>query len=334
MTRSVRFASPLVASFVSIAAVASLSSFAAGCAVEPSDSERFREAIPTQEEVALRVPGAETNSAGGMTKQTFGGGGLRIATLPGAGGTARYYQFTRDITNAVDFGTAVILGSVWAIVHTEPTTLDAKTAVWGPGAASALEPAIWKLTVKEVGNAEYDYALEGQARGGGAWLTVMHGHGFGKSRPEHKTGWFEWDNDTYRTLDPARAKDEGKTKVTYDLTKLPATIAVELRPGAAKGWADVKVVHADAGAGTVEITGVGDIDDSKTTQLEDIHLLSRWTPKGSGRADIEMKNGDLPFIVTARECWSESFSRVYYQDTVSFEPTSGQESACALPATP
>src|SRR5205085_11413025 len=113
------------------------------------------------------------------------------------------------------------------------------------------------------------------AKNGGAWITVMHGHGFGKSRPEHKTGSFEWDNDAYRTLDPARAKDEGTTKVTYDLTKLPATIAVELRPGATKGWADVTVTHADAGAGSVEIAALGDIDDSKTTQLEDIHLLSR-----------------------------------------------------------
>lgn len=309
---------------------------AAGCAIKPDDSERFREAIPTQDDVALRIPGSDPTKTGGNItgKSLTASGSLRIATLTGGATdpTARYYRFTRDITNAVDFGTAVILGSVWAIVHTEPTSIDDKTAVWGPGSASALEPAIWKLTVKEVGAAEYDYALEGQARGGGAWITVMNGHGFGKSRPEHKTGWFEWDNDAYRSLDPARAKDEGKTKVTYDLTKLPATIAVELRPGAAKGWADVTVTHADAGAGEVAITGLGDIDDTKSTQLEDIHLVSRWTPAGSGRADIELKNGDLPFTVTASECWASDFTRVYYEDTVSFEPTTGSSSACALPA--
>ena len=122
--------------------------------------------------------------------------------------------------------------------------------------------------------------------------------------------------------------------LSFSLSKLPATIAVELRPGDGKGWADVKVTHADAGAGTVEISGIGDIDDSKTTQLENIHLLSRWTSAGSGRADIELKNGDLPFTVTARECWSTSFERVYYQDTVNFEPATGQESSCALPAAP
>jgi hypothetical protein len=325
MIGSVRFASLLLTSVV-------FGSFVTGCAIKPDDSERFREAIPRQEQVALRVPGADAMNAGSVGKTS-----IRIktdpsGTLSGADATARYYRFTRDMTNAVDFGTAVILGSVWAIVHTEPTSIDDKTAIWGPGAASALEPAVWKLTVKEVGAAEYDYVLEGQPRSGGAWLTVMQGHGFGKASPQHETGWFQWDNDNYRKLDPARAKDEGTTKVTYDLAKIPATIAVELRPNASKGWADVTVTHAEAGAGSVAITGLGDIDDSKTTQLEDIHLVSRWTSKGSGRADIELKSGDLPFTVTARECWSESFARVYYEDTVSFEPKTGSEAACALPA--
>src|SRR5688572_7839959 len=127
--RTVRFASLLLTSLV-------FGSFAAGCAIKPDDSDRFREAIPTQEQVALRIPGAEAASTGSVGKAS-----LRIKTDPGSGtltgadSTARYYRFTRDMTNAVDFGTAVILGSVWAIVHTTPTSIDDKTAVWGPGAA-------------------------------------------------------------------------------------------------------------------------------------------------------------------------------------------------------
>src|SRR5690606_19770383 len=134
VVRSVRFAIPLLGSLV-------VGAVAGGCSAPTSDADRFREAIPNQEEVALRVPGAETANTGNVGKQT-----LRIADLASGDGTARYYRFSRDLTNVVDFGTAVILGSVWAIVHTEPTTVDAKTAVWGPGAASALEPAVWKFT--------------------------------------------------------------------------------------------------------------------------------------------------------------------------------------------
>jgi hypothetical protein len=309
--------------------VSALAVFANGCAAPASDdAERFREAVPHQEEVALRVPGSAT-AANATTKSA----GLRIANGPGLGGgasTARYYQFTRDITGAVDFTTAVMLGGIWAIVHSPPTSTEAKRAVWGPGAANALEPAVWRFTVDEVGDAEYDYVLEGQPKNGGTWLTVMRGHGYGKSRPEHKQGWFEVDNDNYKALEPTRGRDEGKTKVSYDLRQIPATIAVELRPDAAKGWADITVTHGQAGAGKVAITSLGDIDDSKATKLEDITLVSRWSSDGSGRADIAMKNGDMPFTVEATECWSNSFARVYYEDTVDFEPQVGEPNICAF----
>lgn len=298
-----------------------------GCAVKQDDADRFRDAVPESDDVALKVPGGQ--GGGAQTK------GLHVATNGTSGttsATARYYRFTRDMTSAVDFGTAVILGGVWLIVHSEPTSIDAKHAVWGPGQGNALDPVVWRFTVTEVGDKEYDYALEGQPKAGGAFLTVLKGHGYGKERAEHRSGWFVADNDAYRTLDPDRAKDYGTTKVTFDLRALPATIAVELRPGEARGHADVLVTHEEQGAGAVEITALGDIDDSKATKLEDVHLLSRWTTTGSGRADVDMKGGDLPAEVTATECWSDSFARVYYKDTVDYEPPSGDASACALPA--
>ncbi len=312
------------ACFVSV-----VSAFGAGCAPtsEDDDAERFREALPVQDELALRVPGGTS----GATKTA----GLRIASGGGTNATARYYQFTRDMTSAVDYGTAVILGGIWGVVHSPPTTLEPKKAVWGPGSGNALEPAIWKLTVTEVGTAEYDYVLEGQSKSGGAWLTVVKGHGYGKAHADHKKGWFEWDNDAYKTLEPTRGKDEGTTKVTYALAQLPASISVELRPhptDLAKGWADVKVVHAQGGAGSVDITTLSDVNDAKNTKLEDVRLVSQWTSNGSGRADISMKNGDLPFTVDAAECWSSAFARVYYKDTVDFEAPTGDASVCALPA--
>ncbi len=317
----------MIKALFAVSAISLVTAFAAGCAVNPNESERFREALPLQEEVALRVPGG-ANAASASTRSA---GGIRIATETGISSTnARYYQMTRDLTGAVDFTTAVILGGVWAIVHSEPTSIESKKAVWGPGAANALEPAVWRFTVNEVGDAEYDYVLEGQPKQGGDWLPVLNGHGFGKSRPEHKQGWFKVDNDNYKKLEPTRGHDEGTAKVTFDLRQLPATINVEIRPDAAKGWVDVNVTHETQGAGKVEILGLGDIDDSKATKLEDIHLLSRWSSDGSGRADVTMKNGDLPFTVDASECWSSSFARVFYQDTVNYEPQTGDQKACVF----
>jgi hypothetical protein len=309
------------------AAVIVIGACATGCVVEQTDdADRFREAIPQSDDVALRVPGA---SGAGARAQ-----GLRIATSGGgaADASAKYYRFTRDITRAVDGATAVILGGIWAIVHTPPTTVSANQAVWGPGQSNALEPVVWRFTVTEVGAAEYDYVLEGQPKGGSGFTAVLRGHGYGKSRPEHRTGWFLADNDAFRTLDPDHAKDEGTTKVTFDLTAAPATIAVELKPGVDRGWANVLVTHEAGGAGSVAIEGLGDIDDTKSTQHEDIDLRSRWTTTGSGRADVRLAGGDLPFTVNASECWSSSFARVYYKDTVDYEAPSGDATSCALPA--
>src|SRR5689334_13963876 len=149
---------------IAIVVALSTASSVIGCAVPADDADRFREPIPLEEEVALRVPKGDGVRS---TSQ-----GLHVTTEGTAAAPARYYQLTRDLTSAVDFGTAVILGGIWTIVNSPPTTLEPKKAVWGPGSANALEPAVWRFTVTEVGAAEYDYVLEGQPRAGGAFRTV------------------------------------------------------------------------------------------------------------------------------------------------------------------
>jgi hypothetical protein len=73
------------------------------------------------------------------------------------------------------------------------------------------------------------------------------------------------------------------------------------------------------------------VDDSKMTELEDIAIDSRWRAEGAGRADIVIAGGDLPAapgLVSAVECWGSDFTRSYYSDSINFEPSEGQPSAC------
>jgi hypothetical protein len=318
---------------IRLLAVAAAVGFAAqGCTVSSatSNADKFREALPLQEDVALNVP-ASTTGGGVSTKSLGGGGSIHIDT-PTDNGGAQYYQFTREITGAVDFTTGVILGGIWAIVHTEPTSIDENHAVWGPGSGNALDPAIWRFTVTALGNEEYSYVLEGQSKAGGAFLPILNGHGYGSSRPEHRSGWFLANNDNYKTLEPTDGHDTGTTKITFDLTKLPATIDVELRPVATQGSLDINVSHEAAGAGLIDIKGTTDIDPSKATKLEDVHLISEWNSTGAGRGDVVMSGGDLPLTVNASECWSSAFARTYYKDTVNYEPASGDSASCAFSA--
>jgi hypothetical protein len=311
----------LACAFVTTAAAA------IGCQPKQDDADRFRQAVPQADEVALKVPGAGSTSSTTTKDVRLSGGPTPTTTSD-----AEYYRFTRDLTNGVDWGTGIILGAVWLVVNTPPTTIDTNHAVWGPGNGNALDPVTWRFSVTEVGDHEYDYVLEGQRKGSSDFVTVLNGHGYGEERPEHKTGWFLANNDAFHTLDPDNAHDTGTTKVTFDLRALPATIDVELKHPADGSFANVDVTHEAGGAGAVVVSAHADIDPTKGSKLEDIALTSRWLTDGSGRADVEIKGGDMPLTVDASECWSPTFARVYYKDTVNYEAATGSESACSLTA--
>src|SRR6266542_2143585 len=109
---------------------------ALGCAAKTDEGDKFREALPATSDVNLSVP----RSGDATSAQT-----LAIGSSDGTSGYAKFYTFTRIVTGA-------ILGTLWLVVHTHPTTIDEHQATWGPGSGDALSPVVWRLTVKEVGN--------------------------------------------------------------------------------------------------------------------------------------------------------------------------------------
>lgn len=306
-------------------AVSSLSLLALqGCIVQ-SEADRFKEAVPKGDEVKTGVPGS---SGSGQSSSK----GIHLATATGSG-TARYYEFTREITWGADVVTGAILGAVKLVTDEKPTTLESKKAVWGPWTGSALEPVTWRFTVEEVATDDFDYVLEGKPRNGSdsEYKVVLRGKGYGKANSAYRTGNFSVDNDAYKALDPAHGKDAGSAKVVYDLKNLEKrNIKVALTLPASGGSADIDVQHDTGGAGTVNIVAHTDLDGSKSTKAEDITIFSRWNAGGAGRADITIQGGDVPQVVKGSECWSTSFGRVYYSDSVSSEPTVGDATACAF----
>lgn len=307
---------------------AAVVTMATGCiATRGDDAEKFREPIPTSEEVSLAIPGS--SGAGSVTESTRTAG----SASDDATGYAEWYRFTRDVADGVDWTTAYILGSAWIVVHVPPTTIDAKHAVWGPGRADALSPVVWRFVVTEVADREFDYVLEGRPKDSTSdadFLPVWKGHGYGKAHPEHRNGWFVLDGDAYAKLDPMRAKHLGTTKITHHLSSWPTTLAAELRPAPAGAWIDIAVTHQKDGSGAVDLSGLTDIEDVKDGNPEDVVVHSRWATSGAGRADAQMSGGSLPVLVKASECWSSSFVRSYYTDSVGFEPTEGSVEACAF----
>lgn len=313
----------------SVLLAASLMVVGGGCATEADDASRFREGIPTSDEVALAVP----KGASGTTTKS-------LSPKGGAVTTAHWYGFTRDVADGVDHGTGQILGLVWAIVHLPPTKVEPSRATWGPG-SDPLDPITWRFVAIEVAEDEYDYRLEGRPKAStddADFRAILSGHGYGKAHPNHRMGTFTIDNDAKNAMDPARADDVGTVRIDYALRAFPTTISTAITPvpsSPEKGWFTVNLSrHAD-GAGVLDVTALGDVEDEKDGIPEDVLVRSRWTREGAGRADVKVANGSLPATireVVVSECWSTSFARTYYTDSASIEPTSGDASACPYPA--
>jgi hypothetical protein len=309
------------------------------CTLQTSeDSSRYSQAIPQTKDVALAVPGS---TAGGSATQsthaalgTESFGGLHTLGNPTpAGGYAQWYVFTRDVADSVDWGTGVILGAVWIIVHTKPTSVSSHQAEWGPGQGDALDPVSYRLTVDEIASEEYNYKLEGRPKASTSeadFKVILGGHGYGESRPEHKMGSFTLDQDAYNALDPLRAHDSGQVAVKFDGRQFPATIEADVKHTADAEWYNVTVTHNADGSGEVDIVAHGDVSEPRNGTLEDVTLKSRWNASGAGRADVKVTGGDISGMVLGSECWSTAFATTYYNDSANYKPTQGTASSCVF----
>lgn len=313
------------------------------------DGAEYREAVPARE--AVLVAGPETDADDGADADAASAQSTRgtLAAGPlGAGAFAEWYGFTRAVRGSVNLVTAAVLGSAGVIVRTEPTSVQDGEATWGPY-TDALEPVTYRFRVTRLARAEYDYVLEGRPRASHSdqdYRTVLRGHGFGKRHAQHGEGDFTIDLDVARALDPfAHQNDSGTVHVAHHLPRdwaagaddLPRRIVAEVTPDPAlnpESFAIASDANAD-GTGSLHVTARADVDDGKSTQLEDIAIESRWRGDGAGRADIVIAGGDVPAdpgSVSAVECWGDDFARSYYADSLDIEPSEGQASACVYGA--
>lgn len=325
--------------------LASAAFTATGCTLEKSDDVAgYREALPEAANVRVAGPESASDTSAGTAAAESGSGFLTDGAAPAAA-TAEWYRFTRSVRDGVNLTTASILGSVWYVAHTEPTTVGDGFAEWGPY-TDALEPVTWRLRIERIEEHEYRYALEGRPRASRTnvdYLTVLSGTGYGRADGRHGDGEFRVDLDAARTLDPEKHSDDaGSVTITHDLPPgirrrlgaLPREITANIDPPG-DAWMTVTSKANEDGTGQIDLSALVDVDDSKLTELEDVAMLSRWRADGAGRADVAIAEGDVPSEIGAlsiSECWGSDFSRVYYLDSVNAEPTAGDASACVYAA--
>ena len=306
----------------------------AGCVLDTSDEgEEFREAVP--ETTAVRLAGPEDEAAAAAPSSSL------QSTEPWADGPwAKYYGFTRQVRDGINRATLEVLSGVWYVIHTRPSDVSAGTATWGPW-TDDLSPVTSRFRVTRNDDGSYRYVLQGKPRGASddAYRTVLDGIGYRKNDARHGQGGFTVDLDAAKALDPLKNPDGGQVRIDHQLPRelgaVPRTITARATTEGEPWWTATS--HQTASGGTLLVNAHADLDPTELTALEDVQIASQWQGNGAGRADITLSGGDIPQslgVVTAVECWGTDFMRVYYTDSIDYEPTEGSAGACAFSATP
>jgi hypothetical protein len=293
-----------------------LSFVTTGCVQANDDLHPVAEALPTAEDVRIDLP----ESAAGFKA---------------VGQIAPYYVATRDVTRTLNGATGWVLVLVHTIVQFPPTTIDGDTYTWGPW-TEALDPAEYRLVVVDVADGSYDWQLDGRNKTepGAGFETIIDGTAVPSDPVGTGHGTFTFDFDANERVNPIDNDGRGVLVVAYDLDA--RTVDIEAVSAEDRGGTPVPVSYQYAyreaadGAGDMVFSTHGDSDDEGTA-AEDTVLRSRWLPDGAGRGDARIQGGDLgAIVVTASECWSSNFRRVYYSDSHEISPTEGEPTACAF----
>jgi hypothetical protein len=298
------------------AALAGLT-LAAGC-VKENDAPGVADAIPTAEQVQIRLPEGQQFQA--------------------LGDTADFYVLTRGVTRSLNAGAAWVLIVVHTIVQFDPTTVEGNVYTWGPWEGGALDPARYQLVVTANDDGTYDWTLDGQNKGSsGPFITIISGHavpdGNPGEAPHRGSGDFTIDFDAGEEVNPIdNTPDTGNVLVTYDLAARVVTMHAEGvdeldNPASFDYFYD----ENDDGSGDFQFAIDANFEDSETAANESALIRSRWEPTGAGRSDAKLSGGDLGAVeVTASECWDQLFRRVYYSDSQEWQPTEGNAADCAF----
>ncbi len=311
-------------------------SIPAGCKPrgDGSETQEIRAAIPAADQIRVNAPGASSKPGDVMSgaKDTPGA----VAAL---GETAEFYAFTRTISSSLNVGAAFVLIMVRTIVAFPVTSIEGDTHIWGPW-TETLNPAEYRLTVRPDVDGSYIWSLEGRRKADGPtapFLAVVSGDAMPGQQIGRGSGDFMMDFDTAEQLDPVGNDANGQLAITYDLSGDPRWVEMDFEtlaatPDGGQALASFHYQYAEVsnGSGDFQFSINADLDENGSL-WENAAVRSRWQPDGSGRSDIQISGGDAgTIVVNASECWDTAFARVYYTDSVNWQPTEGDPASCSF----
>jgi len=283
-------------------------------------SQSYAEAVPSPEDVELRVPGNAAPNA------------LML------GETARYYSETYRITHEINGAVYAILSILGDIVSYPPTSQSGNRAVWGPF-TPALEPTTFMLVVTEVSEGSYEYALMARPKNSTStddFAPIVAGRADPEAATGDGSGQLVLDWSTFASMNPNIGL-RGRMIVDYSHRPL-SWRSVEMLfedfedpahlPGAAPTNVLYRYLENDDTSGDFQFAYRANVHqgDPIRSQLETIRIRSRWQVTGAGRSDVQVHGAEIAqdletFLdldqdyVAVAECWDEYFLRTYYNES-------------------
>ncbi len=274
-------------------------------------AEKFRDALPKTQAVQVGTPQTDT-AAGALSVQANALGETNLAQ-------SEYAVMSYYLATTMNAGVGWILGTVQFITTFRPTDCGDSSCTWGPWVDDDGNNR-WKLRVEKVGDA-YEWALSAQngLDANGPFVEFIAGTAYPVDR-DHGSGSFTIDFDAQDALYHGplyEKKDFGQIAVTYDNTKDVHVSASFIDahnddPDPAKNGHLMNAAYdfqAASSGGELQIA----FQDEVTTEVA--RILTRWSPGGAGRADVEyFPTGIGGAVYEETECWagrSQDFVEVY-----------------------
>ncbi len=283
---------------------------AAGCVKQDEPPASIARAIPTADQVRIKLPANQARMLGDL---------------------ANYYTVTRDVTRTLNGGTAWVLILIHAIVQYPVTSTNGNVYTWGPW-SDALDPAEYKLDVTENADGTYDYLLSGRSKtvAGSQFEVVIDGHADPRPGERLGNGDFKIDFDAGKRVNPVDSGDaKGTVVVQYDLAARHLDM-IAMAPDANNNPAMFEYAYNESLDGGGDMVFNATANTGGTSAAENIVIRSRWQADGAGRGDARLAGGDLGTAeAIASECWNTLFRRTFYTDSVNWQPTEGVVSDCA-----
>ncbi|MBA3396214.1 MAG: hypothetical protein H0T89_26525 [Deltaproteobacteria bacterium] len=284
------------------------------CVKQDEAPAGLKEALPTAEQVRINLPEGASRTIGQL---------------------ADYYVVTRDVTRTFNGGTAWVLVLIHAIVQYPVTSVNGDTYTWGPW-SGALDPAEYKLDVRDVGDGTFEYQLSGKSKtlANATFEVVIDGVADPRPGALKGNGTFLLDFDAGRRVNPVDAGDErGQVEVRYDLAARHLDLGI-VSVDAQGNPVSAEYAYDEALDGSGEMSFSVDGNAGGGAANEQIEIISQWAATGTGRADATATGGDIgaSLTVSLTECWDTGFKRTYYQDSQNFAPAEGLATTCSFPS--